>query len=393
MRLLRQKLPPFARCLHLRRVTAVVGKLFIEREQKPCRISARFGEFRGQIDEVDFPLRLADADQPVKTLVYALFAAGAAVTAIFTEGGDELFADLPFGIVLAVSREECRLDLSEERGDLVELLADGAAVAVDGDARQAALTVKKQALLRTADERFGKYGDEQRGQETGKKLQGDRQRALRVQSREPALGEVGGKQCDRGGGAPVRDEEQGNAGECGIGGNGDRAHRFGAERQRENNGERNGDGALHECDCRKQRRHGDKGERDFSECVVDPHAEQEPAQPERGKFRARKTAPENACEERAQRALRKDTRHNNRRGDDRFLRRNGHGKEGVSRMRKEKDKGELGDGCIGDALIAHAAVQACIQQEGEQHKRRLYGAYERCVRREERRRGEEICRP
>ena len=117
----------------------------------------------GKIDEICLSLCPSDAHETADGgqgfLAFARLAVG-------TDGAHrvgERGRDAGVAVVGGVGLEEGAFDLAEERGDLVQAFAHGAAVAVDGDARQDAFAVVQQALLHLREPFLREKTDEQGG--------------------------------------------------------------------------------------------------------------------------------------------------------------------------------------------------------------------------------------
>ncbi len=71
----------------------------------------------------------------------------------------QLFAQAQRGVVARVLAAERALDFTEECGNFVKLFAHGAAVAVDGNARQRIFTVEKQRVFGAVQKFIGHETD------------------------------------------------------------------------------------------------------------------------------------------------------------------------------------------------------------------------------------------
>ena len=142
--------------------------------------------------------------------------------------------------------------------------------------------------------------------------------------------------------------------------------------------------------------HAQHGERDgikygLAEGGAHPGAEEEPQEGDLRELGGREAASEGAQEQRAEPALKEQGKRHREEGEEHLLPVDGEG-QGVARVRKEKDKGELGKNEEGVFFPRHFAADAAEQEAAARKEHRLHGGREHRHPREGGGGGKEIAR-
>ncbi len=180
MRLFGKQLSALARRFRFAHVAAVIGKNFVERVENTRGVFAPRRHFGGQVDKVDASLCRAHGDKLVQPFFipfrFAFAAAGTGGAQRFLQ----FFAQTHEGVAVRFFSAERAFDFTEERGNFVKLFADGASVAVDGDARKRVFAVKKQRVFGAVEKFIGNEANRRGGNHANKQRKDDSQYGLTV---------------------------------------------------------------------------------------------------------------------------------------------------------------------------------------------------------------------
>lgn len=376
MRLVGEQFPSFPRRFHFRRIAAVFGKLFVEREQHPRGVVAEGRDVGGQIDEIDPPLCPPYGDELVYALFEVRFLAAAFVLTVRAEGAAQGFAHLQGGAVRLLLRFEGGLDFAEEGGHLVELLPYGASVAVHGNARQNPFPIKKKGASDFFAQFFGQDGDEQGGKGAGEQGDCDFRPAPRIQSVEVVHGEKAEDEGEGGGDLSVGDEEERRAGVEGVYGNGKGARLGEREGKGEHDGKGHGGGVFQEHDRKEEQGESKQGKNRFGippEGVQDAQPRKYPHQADLRELTRLQAASEGFVQKGVQPAFVEQGEEKEEGGDHRLLQKRGEREQGVALVRKEKDEGELRQKRVRRSLPPRFPRKTAVQNGDQQEKDRLNG--------------------
>ena len=370
VRLAGEQDPPFARRFKGRFPAAVLFEFLVEREQNSGNVRTISGQFRGKVDEICLSLGASDPYEAHKVLRGLFPVAGPAAGTGGADGRLQPQGDAPLSVVLAVGQKKGVFNFAEEGGDLVQPLPDGAPVAVDGYAREHPFAVKEQAFPDLFKQLPGEDANERGGQNAGEQMKHDLRRGEGVHAREVLRGEVGERQGEGGGDASVGGDEQGAAGVDGEQRQGKRAHFAHAERQGQDDGKRHRHGVFKQRNGKKHAQKSNSRVDETPQSIADPHAEDQPQKGGLRQLRARQTALVRAHGG-AQAALRERGGQQKECGDDGFLRKDGQGEQRISRMGKQKDERDLGEGGESDPPHAGVLFQASAHAVCDQQHCRL----------------------
>ena len=276
MRLFCEDPAAFARALLLAHRALVLGEQTVAGKQQPRGVAAFCAEIGRKVDEAHLPLDGAHRNKAVHRGEQPLLFAPLPSFAVRADGISQLLRKSGGGIPLSVLFGKSRLDLAEEGRDFIQPFPDGAAAAVDGNARQRPFAVKEQRALGTAVELFGQGDGQNDGNKAGGEGEDDARRALRIQPFERHRGGEAQEKGERRSDAPVGGKEQGGAR---TGGKSRHRQEIGvgeAEGEREHDGEGHRGGVFQKLHGKQERRERNGVKDGLAERRAHPRAQKEP---------------------------------------------------------------------------------------------------------------------